>query len=171
MRTRRCAMLRKNSSEWRFFCRGYLSGSAGPKTVMALACTSQACPLPGEGTTSPSTLMAAPVPLSPNVSRASVPASTTHCRLVRHDPSFSSRKVTPLPSRLVRIQPHTVTSFAGFVAFSMSLMSVFCMVSPPRVPLQFLALQADLCGSNTVFCSHFLRARPWQDDPPSRIAP
>ena len=127
VRGRRWAMVRKNSSECRFFCRGKLSGSARPYTSTCCARTSHFCPLPGEGTSSPVTRTAAPVAASPRPSWAGVPVSTMHCMLVRQEPSLISTKLKSLASRRVRIQPHRAMAGCAASELRASIIRVRCM--------------------------------------------
>ena len=60
VRGRKWAIVRRNSKEWPFFCKGYVAASAMPCTVTAEAWISVACPLPGDGFISPVTLMLQP---------------------------------------------------------------------------------------------------------------
>ena len=60
VRGRRWAHSRSFSNECRFFCSGYVSGSAQPCTMISAACTSVACPLPPEAFTSPRTVTLQP---------------------------------------------------------------------------------------------------------------
>ena len=59
VRGRRCWIVRRYSTLWRFFCKGY-SGAEGPSTVMEAAFTSRGCLAPGVRTTVPATVRAAP---------------------------------------------------------------------------------------------------------------
>lgn len=56
----RWAMPRRNSSVWRFFCRGYVLGSHSPITSSSVALSSTACLAPTELTSWPDALMEAP---------------------------------------------------------------------------------------------------------------
>ena len=123
-------MPRRNSSEWRFFCKGKDAGSAGPNTRTFLARTSHFWPLPGEATSSPVTATEAPVLASPRPSWAAVPASTMHCMLVRQEPSLISTKLKSLASRRVRIQPQTVIWRCGASAARAWTIRVRCMTTP-----------------------------------------
>ena len=100
---------RRNSNECRFFCSGYVSGSApAVHDRRSAACTSVACPLAGDAFTSPSTVTLQPVREVLDFrsrSSAASPSATT-CMLARQEPSLSSRKLKPpLESRRVRTQP------------------------------------------------------------------
>src|SRR5438128_9466659 len=66
----------------------------------------------------------APVVKCANCSDPGVPASTTTCKLARHDPSFNSRNENPLESRRVRSQPLTVTASLDWVGVKMCFISV-----------------------------------------------
>ena len=59
VRGRRWATVRRNSTPWRFFCRGY-SGAEVPSTWMAVAFSSKGCLAWGVRTTVPWTTRAAP---------------------------------------------------------------------------------------------------------------
>ena len=106
VRTRRWGMVRRNSSVWRFFCRGYSPGQV-PSTVTALAFTST--PLRSLATRVPSTLREVPIGIKALTS-GMTSLSSTICRCLSDVPSLSSRNATFLESREVRTQPHTVTS-------------------------------------------------------------
>ena len=58
---RRCAISRRNSGEWRFFCRGY-DGREAPSTATSSACSSKGWRISGVSTTLPRTRRAAPTP-------------------------------------------------------------------------------------------------------------
>ena len=88
-RERRWAISRSVSSVCFFFCSGYFSGSAAPCTVTARALSSTAWPLPGDATSSPSTLMQAPVVMAATTSGDTTPASSTTCRSAGDEPSLS----------------------------------------------------------------------------------
>ena len=59
VRGRRCWMVRRYSTVWRFFWRGY-SGAEGPSTATEAAFTSRGCLASGVSTTVPVTDRAAP---------------------------------------------------------------------------------------------------------------
>ena len=61
VRARRCGIVRKNSTVWRFFWSGY-SGPHAPSTAMESALTSSGCFAPGVSTTRPVTHRLVPTP-------------------------------------------------------------------------------------------------------------
>ena len=137
VRERKCAMVRRNSSEWRFFWSGKVSGSARPNTVISLARTSHFWPLPGDSTSSPVTATHAPVLTPSSLSHAAVPSSTIHWMLPRQEPSLSSRNEKPLASRRVRTHPPIRISDAADAAPSASATGVRS-IEPPQIICYFL---------------------------------
>mmetsp|Transcript_11015 Transcript_11015/g.40378 ORF Transcript_11015/g.40378 Transcript_11015/m.40378 type:complete len:320 (+) Transcript_11015:885-1844(+) len=111
VRGRRCAIPRRNSREWRFFCRGYVPPSHEPTTFSSEALSSIFCLPPGDSTISPLTATAVPVPTSPLFSKShpSQVSFTTACRPATVLPSLISTNPNVFCTRLVRTQPRTTT--------------------------------------------------------------
>mmetsp|Transcript_39137 Transcript_39137/g.96944 ORF Transcript_39137/g.96944 Transcript_39137/m.96944 type:complete len:238 (+) Transcript_39137:165-878(+) len=111
VRGRRCAMLRRYSSVWRFFCSGKVLASAGPTTRMDSVDTSTACLPPMDTTTVPSMMTAAPVVTCPSATSAapSAVSVTTAWMPLRLEPSLTSTKDSPFCSRTVRTHPRSCT--------------------------------------------------------------
>jgi hypothetical protein len=117
-RGRRWAISRKNSSVWPFFCSGYASASAPPRTSIRSARISTDWPLPWEARSVPTTRTEAPVLQAASCSNGCVPASTITCRLSWEEPSFRTTNANAFDSRFERTQPQTVVLAPGAAASS-----------------------------------------------------
>ncbi len=111
VRGRRWAMVRRNSTVWRFFCRGY-SGEEAPSTTISEAWISKGCLASGVSNRVPVTRRAAPTFWEAISLKFSIfPSSNTTCTPLKEVPSFRSIKPRALESRIDRAQPQTVTVF------------------------------------------------------------
>ena len=108
---RRCAMPRRYSSVCLFFWSGNVDASAPPTSLMDVTATSTACLPPGDSTTVPSIMTAAPVVMSPpsRWSRPGTSPFTTAWMPLSDEPSFTSMNATSFCARTVRTQPRSCT--------------------------------------------------------------
>src|SRR6185312_782184 len=120
-------MVRKYSSVWPCFCRGYSSLNA-PYISISSAITSTVCPLPCDCISFPLTQTQAPIFIFFINSSGNEVKFTTTCILCIVEPSFIGKKATSLLPRLLRTHPFTSTCFPYSVDFKRLLTGNFIIL-------------------------------------------